>query len=91
MGLPHIDCLLHDHMVNYEKAACHHRKASKSPDLAGDLPIFDKIMEISRFGLKISRFIIITKDSRLALSIASFAIGVSETISSLANFRKFAL
>ena len=25
-----------------------HNRASKSPDLAGDLPIFDKIMKISR-------------------------------------------
>ena len=32
-------------------------RASKSPDLAGDLPIFDIIMKISRSGMKISRFI----------------------------------
>ena len=31
-------------------------RASKSPDFVGDLPIFDKIMKISRFGMKISRF-----------------------------------
>ena len=32
-------------------------RASKSPDLAADLPIFDIIMKISRFGMKISPFI----------------------------------
>ena len=52
-------------------------RASKSPDFAGDLPIFDKIMKISRFGMQISRFI--TRDSSLSLSIASFAIAVGET------------
>ena len=56
---------------------------SKSPDLAGDLPIFDIIMTISRFEMNISRFI--TRDY-LALSIANFAMTVGETIFSLANF-----
>ena len=64
------------------------RRASKSPDLAGDLPIFDSNdnLPISRFGMKISRFI--TRDSRLALSIANFAIAVGETTFSLANVVK---
>ena len=53
-------------------------RASKSPDFAGDLPIFDKIMKISRSGMKISRFI--TRDSRLKLSIVRFAIAAGETI-----------
>ena len=42
-------------------------RASKSPDLAGDHPIFDnENLPIARFGMKISRFI--TRDSRLARS-----------------------
>ena len=53
-------------------------RASKCPDFEGDLPIFDKIMKISRFGMQISRFI--TRDSSLSLSIASFAIAVGETM-----------
>ena len=63
------------------------RRASKSPDFAGDLPIFDKNNEnlpISRFGMKISRFFL--QETMLARSIASFAIAVGETIFSLANF-----
>ena len=60
-------------------------RASKSPDFAGDLPIFEKNNEnlpISRFGMKISRFFY---KRLLARSIASFAIAVGETIFSLAN------
>ena len=59
-------------------------RASKSPDLAGDLPIFDIVMTISRFEMKISRFI--TRDSRLAL--ANFDIAVGETTFSLTNVVK---
>ena len=61
-------------------------RASKSPDLAGDLPIFDIVMTISRFGMKITRFI--TRDSRIAMDIANFAIAVGETTFSLANVVK---
>ena len=38
-----------------EFLTCKCRVFAKSPDFAGDLPIFDKIMKISRFGMKISR------------------------------------
>ena len=55
-------------------------------DKSVDLPIFDIVMTISRFGMKISRFI--TRDSRLALYIANFAIAVGETTFSLANVVK---
>ena len=58
------------------------RRASKSPDFAGDLPIFDKIIKISR-SPDLDFFL---QETMLARSIASFAIAVGETILSLANF-----
>ena len=61
-------------------------RASKSPDFSGDLPIFDKIMKISRspdLELKSHDF---SPKTMLARSIASFAITAGDSIVSLANF-----
>ena len=55
-------------------------RASKSPDFSGDLPIFDKIMKISRspdLGWKSPDFL---PKTMLARSIASFAIAAGESI-----------
>ena len=58
------------------------RRASKSPDFSGDLPIYENL-PISRFGMKISRFLL--PKTMLARSIANFAIAAGESIVSLAN------
>ena len=61
-------------------------RASKSPDFSGDLPIFDKIMKISRspdLELKSPDFL---PKNMLPRSIASFAIAAGESIFNLANF-----
>ena len=56
------------------------RFGGRSPDCWSN----NENLPISRFGMKISRFI--TRNSRLVLAIASFAIAVGETIFGLAIF-----
>ena len=63
-------------------------RASKYPDLAGDLPIFDKKRKSPDLPIWNENLPIYYKiQSRLALSIASFAIAVGETSFSLAGHR----